>query len=66
MTDLKLLAYLEGFLTERRKALFTKVLSERTRHFTVAIEDVYQLHNTSAVLRSWYSGLPCDRGGEQA
>lgn len=52
MTDLKLLAYLEGFLTERRKELFAKVLSDRTRHFTVAIEDVYQLHNTSAVLRS--------------
>ncbi|MBT8254034.1 MAG: RNA methyltransferase [Bacteroidia bacterium] len=52
MEDLNLLTYLESFLTERRKARFEKVLSNRTRHFTVAIEDVFQLHNTSAVLRS--------------
>ncbi|NER17939.1 TrmH family RNA methyltransferase [Spongiivirga citrea] len=52
MVDIKLLQYLEGFLTERRRGLFTKVLANRTRHFTVAVEDVYQLHNTSAVLRS--------------
>ena len=47
-----LLEYLQSFLTERRKELFNKVLSERTRHITVAVEDVYQLHNTSAVIRS--------------
>ena len=29
-----------------------KVVAERTHHFTVALEDVYQLHNTSAVVRS--------------
>ena len=52
MTDLALLEYLEGYLTENRKSRFHDVLSERTRHFTVAIEDVYQLHNTSAVIRS--------------
>lgn len=52
MVDTDLLAHLEGYLTERRKNLFVKVLAERTRHFTVAVEDVYQLHNTSAVLRS--------------
>ncbi len=50
--DLKLLAYLQTFLTERRRNLFDKVLSERTRHITVVVEDVYQLHNTSAVIRS--------------
>lgn len=52
MTDLKLLEHLEGYLTELRKEKFVKVLSERTKHFTVATEDVYQLHNTSAVIRS--------------
>jgi len=52
MTDLKLLAYLEGYLTESRKEKFSKVLSQRTKHFTVATEDVFQLHNTSAVIRS--------------
>lgn len=52
MTDLAYLNYLEGFLTENRKARFIEVLSKRTNHFTVAIEDVFQLHNTSAVMRS--------------
>ena len=52
MIDLKLLDYLETFLTENRKIRFEKVLAQRTKHFTVATEDVYQLHNTSAVMRS--------------
>ncbi len=47
-----LVTYLESYLTEHRKARFQKVLSQRTKHFTVATEDVYQLHNTSAVMRS--------------
>jgi tRNA G18 (ribose-2'-O)-methylase SpoU len=52
MTDLKLLEHLETFLTDARKEKFAKVLAQRTKHFTVATEDVYQLHNTSAVIRS--------------
>ncbi|WP_422860216.1 TrmH family RNA methyltransferase [Flagellimonas sp. S174] len=54
-----LLTYLEGFLTEGRKQRFLDVLAQRTRFLTVAIEDVYQLHNTSAVIRS------CDAFGIQ-
>ncbi|MBT8269385.1 MAG: RNA methyltransferase [Flavobacteriaceae bacterium] len=50
--ELQLLEYLQSYLTERRLSRFEEVLSNRTRHFTVAVEDVYQLHNTSAVLRS--------------
>lgn len=50
--NLQLLEYLESFLTPRRKELFAKVLDQRTNYFTVATEDVYQLHNTSAVIRS--------------
>lgn len=50
--DLALLEHLKSFLTERRCELFKQVLAERTRHFTVVTEDVYQLHNTSAVMRS--------------
>lgn len=49
---LQLLSYLESFLTSRRKELFQKVIAQRTNHFTVATQDVYQLHNTSAVIRS--------------
>lgn len=52
MTDIKLLEYLETYLTENRRNRFLKVLEQRTKYFTVAIEDVYQLHNTSAVIRS--------------
>ncbi|MCB0382994.1 MAG: RNA methyltransferase [Psychroserpens sp.] len=52
MVDLELLEHLESYLTESRKDRFAKVVSQRTKHFTVATEDVYQLHNTSAVIRS--------------
>lgn len=59
MTDKKLLAYLEGFLTDKRKSTFHKVLDERTKHFTVVLEDIYQPHNASAVVRT------CDIFGVQ-
>ncbi|UOB17166.1 TrmH family RNA methyltransferase [Abyssalbus ytuae] len=59
MTDIDLLNYLEDYLTEERKNKFIEVLNRRTRHFTLAIEDVYQLHNTSAAIRS------CDVFGVQ-
>ena len=52
MVDEKLLQYFEGYLTEKRKALFKKVLEDRTRHFTVVLEDIFQSHNTSAVVRT--------------
>lgn len=52
MTDLDYLAYLEGFLTDNRKERFRQVLEKRTNHFTIAMEDIFQLHNTSAVMRS--------------
>lgn len=52
MGQQELLNYLESYLTERRRELFKEVLSNRTRHFTLVTEDVYQLHNTSAVMRT--------------
>jgi tRNA (guanosine-2'-O-)-methyltransferase len=52
MVDYKLITYLEQFVSERRRDLFKQVLEQRTRHFTVAIEDIYQSHNASAVVRS--------------
>lgn len=57
--DLELLAYLRSFLTENRLQTFDNILKDRTRHFTVVTEDVYQIHNTSAVMRS------CDVFGVQ-
>lgn len=52
MIDIDLLEHLETYLTENRLERFLDVVNQRTRHFTVATEDVYQLHNTSAVIRS--------------
>ena len=52
MIDLDYLDYLEGFLTDNRKTRFEEVLAQRTKHFTVVVEDIFQLHNTSAVMRS--------------
>jgi tRNA (guanosine-2'-O-)-methyltransferase len=52
MVDLDYLAFLENILTENRKVRFQKVLENRTKHFTIAVEDIFQLHNTSAVMRS--------------
>ncbi len=52
MVDFKFIEYLEQFITEKRRGLFKQVLNNRTNHFTVAIEDIYQPHNASAVVRS--------------
>lgn len=53
------LNYLEKYITTERKQKFIEVLNNRTKFLTVVLEDVYQLHNTSAVLRS------CDVFGVQ-
>src|SRR5690606_22188755 len=52
MIDLKLLEHLEIYITDSRREKFKKVLSQRTKHSTVATVEVYQLHNTSAVIRT--------------
>jgi len=59
MIDEKLLNYFESFLTDSRKQLFKSVLEKRTRHFTVVLEDIFQSHNASAVVRT------CDIFGVQ-
>ncbi len=58
-TTRALLEYMQQFITEERKQLFEKILNYRTRHITVVLEDIYQPHNASAVLRS------CDLTGVQ-
>ena len=47
-----MLAYLRGFISDRRRVRIEAVLAERTRWLTVVLEDIYQPHNASAVLRS--------------
>jgi len=59
MIDKKLLAYFESYLTQKRKDTFKKVLDQRTRHFSVVLEDIFQPHNASAVVRT------CDIFGVQ-
>jgi tRNA (guanosine-2'-O-)-methyltransferase len=51
-TDVTYLNYLETIITENRKQKFLDILQQRTKHFTVAVEDIFQLHNTSAVMRT--------------
>lgn len=45
-------AYLEQFMTERRKARLREVLSQRTRNLVLVLEDIYDPHNASACIRS--------------
>ncbi|SNR16180.1 TrmH family RNA methyltransferase [Tenacibaculum jejuense] len=52
MIDEELLQYLEGYVTDNRKQTFKEVLANRTKHFTVVLENVFQPHNASAVVRS--------------
>ena len=54
-----LFQFLQGFVSSERLLRFEQILALRTRHLCVAVEDVYQLHNTSAILRS------CDSFGIQ-
>ncbi|RLD91062.1 MAG: TrmH family RNA methyltransferase [Bacteroidetes bacterium] len=55
----QLLEFYNDYLTDRRKARFEEVIKYRTRYITVVLEDVFQSHNASAVLRS------CDLTGIQ-
>ena len=48
----KLIEKLKEFAVPERVTLFEEILQQRTNYFTVAIEDIYQEHNASAVLRS--------------
>jgi tRNA (guanosine-2'-O-)-methyltransferase len=51
-TKTKLLDYLETMITEQRKEKFGEVLRNRTRFITIVLEDIFQPHNASAVLRT--------------
>jgi tRNA (guanosine-2'-O-)-methyltransferase len=50
--DPELLAFLESFLTAPRRRRLAEVLAARTDYVRVVIEDIFQPHNASAVLRS--------------
>lgn len=48
----ELITYLSGFISEKRKHRFDEVIANRTAHIRVVLENLYQAHNASAVLRS--------------
>jgi tRNA (guanosine-2'-O-)-methyltransferase len=52
MKDPALVSYLESFVSKHRLKRFDEVLAHRTKYVTVVMEDLYHLHNTSAVIRS--------------
>ncbi len=43
---------LQNFITVERFSKFQQIIQDRTRYLTVVLEDIYQSHNASAVLRS--------------
>ncbi|MEZ7838679.1 MAG: RNA methyltransferase [Flavobacteriales bacterium] len=59
MNKKEILAELQQFLNPERIERFEDVLANRTKHFTVAVENIFQSHNASAVMRS------CDCFGVQ-
>lgn len=53
------ISFFEDFVSGKRREKLKSVLNQRTRYLTVVLEDIYQPHNASAVLRS------CDGFGIQ-
>lgn len=45
-------AYLREFVVDGKNKLFERLILERTAYVTVVLEDLYQSHNQSAVMRS--------------
>ena len=50
--DRALMEFMEPMVIERRLNLIDSVLGERTRYITILLEDLFQPHNASAVMRS--------------
>jgi len=54
-----LVHFAEDWLSEHKKTRFAEILNQRTRQLTVVLENIFQPHNASAVIRS------CDAFGLQ-
>jgi tRNA (guanosine-2'-O-)-methyltransferase len=59
LSDAELYQQLSAFISDNKRDLFDRIAHERTRHVTVVLEDIYQSHNASAVVRT------CDLLGVQ-
>ena len=51
--------YLFEFISDNKRHLFETIIQSRTRHISIVLENIFQPHNASAVLRS------CDIFGVQ-
>jgi len=49
---IRLLNYLSTFATNDRLLKFEEIISQRTKYITVVLENIFQSHNASAVLRT--------------
>src|SRR5688572_2898877 len=47
-----LIGHFSQYVSDHKKEFIEKVLSQRTRHVTVVLEDIYQAQNASAVVRT--------------
>ncbi|PKP01511.1 MAG: rRNA methyltransferase [Bacteroidetes bacterium HGW-Bacteroidetes-6] len=48
----ELIAFLQPFITEKRFDRISEIAAQRTEYITVVLENLYQGHNASAVLRT--------------
>lgn len=48
----KILAEFYGIISESKQQLYDTIAAERTKYITVVLENIFQEHNASAVLRS--------------
>jgi len=50
--ETEFLEYLKDYITPHKIKLIEKILNQRTRYFTVVLENIFKPHNASAVLRT--------------
>ncbi len=52
MVNQELLELMSEYVSENKNELFDKIIPQRTRYITCVLENIFQPHNASAVLRS--------------
>ncbi len=52
MSDLKVLEEFYKIITPNKQEMFDRIAAQRTKHMTVVMENVYQEHNASAIIRT--------------
>lgn len=50
--DDKFIEFLSPFISDHKKERIDEVLAQRTKYVTIVLEDIFQSHNASAVVRS--------------